>query len=40
MFLAGELGLVASTVGRVLARRHVPYLSGIDPVTEDRYLRK
>jgi hypothetical protein len=40
IFLAGELGLVASTVRRVLARRQVPYLSGIDPVTEDRYLRK
>jgi transposase InsO family protein len=33
MFLAGELGLVASTVGRVLARHQVPYLSTIDPIT-------
>lgn len=33
VFLAGELGLVASTVGRVLARHHVPHLSAIDPIT-------
>jgi transposase InsO family protein len=33
VFLAGELGLVASTVGRVLARRRVPRLSAIDPIT-------
>jgi len=31
--LAGELGLVASTTGRVLARHHVPALSAIDPIT-------
>jgi transposase InsO family protein len=33
VFLAGELGLAASTVGRVLARHHVPPLSAIDPIT-------
>ncbi len=33
MYLAGELGLVASTVGRVLHRHHVPALAAIDPIT-------
>lgn len=33
LFVAGELGLVASTVGRVLARHQVPHLSAIDPIT-------
>lgn len=33
VFLAGELGLVASTVGRVLARHQVPALATIDPIT-------
>ena len=33
LFLAGELGLVPSTVGRVLARHQVPPLSAIDPIT-------
>jgi transposase InsO family protein len=33
VFLAGQLGLAASTVGRVLARHHVPPLSAIDPIT-------
>jgi transposase InsO family protein len=33
VFLAGELGLVASTVGRVLRRHQVPPLSAIDPIT-------
>jgi len=33
VFLAGELGLVASTVGRVLHRHDVPHLSAIDPIT-------
>lgn len=33
VFLAGELGLVASTVGRVLRRHHMPALSAIDPIT-------
>ncbi|AQA03359.1 IS481 family transposase [Mycobacterium sp. MS1601] len=31
--LAAELGLVASTVGRILARHQVPHLSAIDPIT-------
>lgn len=31
--LAAELGLNASTVGRILARHHVPHLSAIDPIT-------
>ena len=33
VFLAGELGLVASTVGRILRRHDVPVLSAIDPIT-------
>lgn len=33
VFLAGQLGLVASTVGRVLRRHQVPALSAIDAVT-------
>lgn len=33
VYLAGELGLVASTVGRVLARHQVPHLAVIDPIT-------
>jgi transposase InsO family protein len=33
VFLAGQLGLVASTVGRVLRRHHVPALAAIDPIT-------
>jgi transposase InsO family protein len=33
VFLAGELGLVASTVGRILARHQVPALASIDAVT-------
>jgi transposase len=33
VFLAGRLGLVASTVGRVLHRHHVPPLSAADPIT-------
>jgi len=33
VYLAGELGLVASTVGRVLARHRVPHLAAIDPIT-------
>ena len=33
VFLAGELGLVASTVGRILARHGVPMLASIDPIT-------
>lgn len=33
VFLAGELGLVASTIGRVLRRHHIPSLSATDPIT-------
>jgi transposase InsO family protein len=33
VYLAGELGLVASTVGRILARHHVPRLATVDPIT-------
>jgi transposase len=33
VFLAARLGLVASTVGRVLARHDVPALSAVDPIT-------
>lgn len=33
VFLAGELGLVASTVGRILARHQVPALAAIDQIT-------
>lgn len=40
VFLAGELGLVASTVGRVLARHHVAPLSAIDPITGQPVRRR
>ena len=33
VFLAGQLGLTASTVGRVLRRHQVPALAAIDPIT-------
>jgi transposase InsO family protein len=33
VFLAAALGLVASTVGRVLTRNGVPALSAVDPIT-------
>jgi transposase InsO family protein len=33
VYLAGELGLIASTVGRVLHRHQVPHLAAIDPIT-------
>jgi transposase InsO family protein len=33
VYLAGELGLVASTVGRILARHQMPALTDIDAVT-------
>jgi homeodomain-containing protein len=33
VFLAGQLGLVASTVGRVPRRHQVPPLTAIDPIT-------
>lgn len=34
--LAAELGLNASTVGRILARHDVPHLAAIDPITGER----
>jgi transposase InsO family protein len=40
VFLAGELGLVASTVGRVLARHQVPALASIDPITGEPVRRR
>lgn len=33
VFLAGQLGLAASTVGRVLRRHQVPHLAAIDAIT-------
>jgi transposase InsO family protein len=33
VYLAGELGVVASTVGRILARHQVPPLAAVDPIT-------
>lgn len=33
VFIAGQLGLPASTVGRVLTRHHTPLLAECDPVT-------
>ncbi|WP_296367233.1 leucine zipper domain-containing protein [Pseudonocardia sp.] len=40
VYLAGELGLAASTVGRVLARHQVPHLSAIDPITGAEVRRR
>jgi transposase InsO family protein len=40
VFLAGELGLVASTVGRILRRHQVPALSAIDPITGEPVRRR
>jgi transposase InsO family protein len=40
VFLAGELGLVASTVGRILARHRVPSLDSIDPITGEPVRRR
>ena len=40
VFLAGELGLVASTVGRILARHQVPALADIDPITGETVRRR
>lgn len=34
--LAADLGMNPSTVGRILARHHVPHLSSIDPITGER----
>jgi transposase len=33
VYLAGELGLMASTVGRILHRNQVPALTTVDPIT-------
>jgi transposase InsO family protein len=33
VFIAGKLGMQPSTVGRILARHHVPLLRELDPVT-------
>jgi transposase InsO family protein len=40
VYLAGELGLVASTVGRVLARHGVPHLAAIDAITGEPVRRR
>jgi transposase InsO family protein len=40
VFLAGELGLVPSTVGRVLRRHQVPRLASIDPITGTEVRRR
>lgn len=40
VYLAGELGLVASTVGRILHRRHVPALAAVDPITGELVRRR
>jgi transposase InsO family protein len=34
--LAADLGMNPSTVGRILARHHVPHLAAIDPITGER----
>jgi transposase InsO family protein len=40
VFLAGELGLVASTVGRILRRHAVPALSAVDAITGEPVRRR
>ncbi|MFD1238248.1 helix-turn-helix domain-containing protein, partial [Pseudonocardia benzenivorans] len=40
VYLAGQLGLVASTVGRVLRRHHVAPLAAIDPITGQPVRRR
>lgn len=40
VFLAGELGLVASTVGRILARHQVPALAAVDAITGEPVRRR
>jgi transposase InsO family protein len=40
VYLAGELGLVASTVGRVLARHQVPHLAAVDPISGEPVRRR
>lgn len=37
--LAADLGLNPSTVGRILARHHMPHLAAIDPITGERIRR-
>ena len=39
-YLAGELGLVASTVGRILHRHQVPALAVVDPITGELVRRR
>src|ERR1700710_939718 len=34
--IAAELGMNPSTVGRILARHHVPHLAAIEPITGER----
>ncbi len=40
VYLAGELGLVASTVGRILHRHQVPALAAVDPITGELVRRR
>ena len=40
VYLAGELGLVASTVGRILHRHGVPALAAVDPITGEPVRRR
>ena len=40
VYLAGELGLVASTVGRILHRHQVPALATVDPITGEPVRRR
>ena len=40
VYLAGELGLVASTVGRILARHGVAPLAAVDPITGEPVRRR
>ena len=40
VYLAGELGLASSTVGRILARHHVPALAATDPITGEPVRRR
>jgi transposase InsO family protein len=40
VFLAGQLGLAASTIGRVLCRHQVPALSAIDAITGEPVRRR
>ena len=40
VYLAGELGLVASTVGRILHRHQVPALAAVDPITGEPVRRR